>query len=132
MFRAAAAATAAGAGLFSLGYVNGYMQRESVRIARSETDPNESGNSLRRLSALLERCKSCGLPTREANIKRLQEETFDVVVIGGGATGAGAAVDASTRGLKVALIERDDFSSGTSSRSTKLIHGGVRYLEKVT
>jgi glycerol-3-phosphate dehydrogenase len=55
---------------------------------------------------------------------------YDLVVIGGGATGAGITLDAVTRGLKVAMIERDDFASGTSSRSTKLVHGGVRYLEK--
>ncbi|CAJ0827231.1 1580_t:CDS:2 [Entrophospora sp. SA101] len=55
---------------------------------------------------------------------------FDLLVIGGGATGSGVALDAATRGLKVALVERDDFASGTSSRSTKLVHGGVRYLEK--
>jgi len=54
-----------------------------------------------------------------------------MLVIGGGATGVGVALDAATRDLSVALVERDDFSSGTSSRSTKLIHGGVRYLEKV-
>lgn len=55
---------------------------------------------------------------------------YDMLIIGGGATGAGVALDAATRGLKVAVIERDDFSSGTSSKSTKLVHGGVRYLEK--
>lgn len=55
---------------------------------------------------------------------------YDLLVIGGGATGAGIALDAVTRGLKVALVERDDFGSGTSSKSTKLVHGGVRYLEK--
>ncbi|WJX42735.1 Glycerol-3-phosphate dehydrogenase sdp6, mitochondrial [Trifolium repens] len=55
---------------------------------------------------------------------------LDVLVIGGGATGTGAALDAVTRGLKVGLVEREDFASGTSSRSTKLLHGGVRYLEK--
>ncbi|GFZ11222.1 FAD-dependent oxidoreductase family protein [Actinidia rufa] len=55
---------------------------------------------------------------------------LDVFVVGGGATGCGVALDASTRGLRVGLVEREDFSSGTSSRSTKLIHGGVRYLEK--
>eukprot|EP01132_Coremiostelium_polycephalum_P003316 gene3316-4155_t len=59
----------------------------------------------------------------------LRKEELDLIVIGGGATGAGVALDAQTRGLKVALFERDDFSSGTSSRSTKLIHGGIRYLE---
>ncbi|CAI9296151.1 unnamed protein product [Lactuca saligna] len=55
---------------------------------------------------------------------------LDILVVGGGATGCGVALDAVTRGLRVGLVERDDFSSGTSSRSTKLIHGGVRYLEK--
>lgn len=58
------------------------------------------------------------------------KEPYDLLVIGGGATGTGIALDAATRGLKVALVERDDFSSGTSSKSTKLVHGGVRYLEK--
>ncbi|GAA6020494.1 hypothetical protein JCM11491_001374 [Sporobolomyces phaffii] len=55
---------------------------------------------------------------------------FDLLIVGGGATGAGVALDAASRGLKVAVIERDDFSSGTSSKSTKLVHGGVRYLQK--
>ncbi len=55
---------------------------------------------------------------------------WDIVVIGGGATGAGVAVDAASRGLDVLLLEREDFGKGTSSRSTKLIHGGVRYLEQ--
>ena len=59
-----------------------------------------------------------------------QEEPYDLLVIGGGATGTGIALDAASRGLKVALVERDDFASGTSSKSTKLVHGGVRYLEK--
>ncbi|NXX28832.1 GPDM protein, partial [Nicator chloris] len=71
------------------------------------------------------------LPTREQQLLALQTSgEFDVLVIGGGATGCGCALDAATRGLKTALVERDDFSSGTSSRSTKLIHGGVRYLQK--
>ena len=55
-------------------------------------------------------------------------EEFDLVIIGGGATGLGVAVDASVRGLKVLLLEAQDFAKGTSSRSTKLVHGGVRYL----
>ncbi|XP_073401751.1 glycerol-3-phosphate dehydrogenase, mitochondrial isoform X2 [Dendrobates tinctorius] len=71
------------------------------------------------------------LPSREAQFLTLENtKEFDVLVIGGGATGCGCALDAVTRGLKTALVERDDFSSGTSSRSTKLIHGGVRYLQK--
>ncbi|ORY83125.1 FAD dependent oxidoreductase-domain-containing protein [Protomyces lactucae-debilis] len=57
-------------------------------------------------------------------------DEYDLIIVGGGATGTGCAVDAASRGLKVALVERDDFASGTSSRSTKLVHGGVRYLEK--
>ncbi|KAB8267279.1 FAD dependent oxidoreductase-domain-containing protein [Aspergillus minisclerotigenes] len=57
-------------------------------------------------------------------------DVYDLLIIGAGATGSGIALDAATRGLKVAVVERDDFSSGTSSKSTKLVHGGVRYLEK--
>jgi glycerol-3-phosphate dehydrogenase len=69
------------------------------------------------------------LPSRAEQLARLENEVFDVVVVGGGCVGAGCAWEAATRGLKVALVERDDFSSGTSGRSTKLIHGGIRYLE---
>jgi glycerol-3-phosphate dehydrogenase len=67
---------------------------------------------------------------REAGLSRLADEVFDVVVIGGGATGLGAAVDAASRGYCTALIEAGDFASATSSRSTKLVHGGVRYLQQ--
>lgn len=71
------------------------------------------------------------LPSRQAQLSALRTtEEFDVLIVGGGATGAGCALDAVTRNLKTALVERSDFSSGTSSRSTKLIHGGVRYLQK--
>lgn len=62
--------------------------------------------------------------------EQTEAEPYDLLVIGGGATGTGIALDAATRGLKVAMVERDDFGSGTSSKSTKLVHGGVRYLEK--
>ena len=69
---------------------------------------------------------------REEMIAKLRERKtpWDMVVIGGGATGAGVAVDAATRGYDVLLVEREDFGKGTSSRSTKLVHGGVRYLEQ--
>ena len=68
--------------------------------------------------------------TRAANLARMAEERFDVLVIGGGITGAGIALDAATRGLSVALVEKDDFASGTSGRSSRLVHGGLRYLEQ--
>src|SRR5437867_673295 len=69
--------------------------------------------------------------TRAANLERMRGEVFDLAVIGGGITGAGVALDAASRGLTVALIEKRDFASGTSSRSSKLIHGGLRYLEQL-
>ncbi|MFN0029325.1 MAG: glycerol-3-phosphate dehydrogenase/oxidase [Acidimicrobiales bacterium] len=71
-----------------------------------------------------------GPAARAANLDRLVSETFDIVVIGGGITGAGTALDAATRGLTVALVEQRDLASGTSSRSSKLFHGGLRYLEQ--
>ena len=67
---------------------------------------------------------------RNNNIKELKETEFDILIIGGGITGAGIALDAASRGMKVALIEKNDFASGTSSKSTKLIHGGLRYLKQ--
>jgi glycerol-3-phosphate dehydrogenase len=66
---------------------------------------------------------------RDVELARLARELFDILIIGGGITGAGVARDAALRGLRVALCEKDDFASGTSSRSSRLIHGGVRYLE---
>lgn len=67
---------------------------------------------------------------RAKNLERLTNEEFDICIIGGGASGAGCALDATLRGFKVALIEKEDFAAETSSKSTKLIHGGVRYLEQ--
>lgn len=67
---------------------------------------------------------------RNEMIQRMNDTTYDLLVIGGGITGAGIALDAASRGLKVALVEMQDFASGTSSRSTKLIHGGLRYLKQ--
>ena len=66
---------------------------------------------------------------RDDALEALSTETFDVVVIGGGITGAGVALDAASRGYSVALVERDDYASGTSSRSSKMVHGGLRYLQ---
>ena len=64
------------------------------------------------------------------NIQQLRSQQFDLCIIGGGASGAGCALDAALRGLKVALIDQSDFAAETSSKSTKLVHGGVRYLEQ--
>ena len=72
-----------------------------------------------------------GPQQRKAAWERLGAEQFDVVVIGGGVVGSGCALDAATRGLKVALVEARDFASGTSSRSSKMFHGGLRYLEQL-
>jgi len=69
------------------------------------------------------------IPRRAQRLADLAERTFDLLVIGGGITGAGIARDAARRGLAVALVDRDDFAAGTSSRSSRLVHGGVRYLE---
>jgi glycerol-3-phosphate dehydrogenase len=71
-----------------------------------------------------------GPSERQAALARMTEEVLDVVIVGGGVTGAGTALDAATRGLSVALVEAVDFAAGTSSRSSKLIHGGLRYLEQ--
>ncbi|KAM0675802.1 mitochondrial glycerol-3-phosphate dehydrogenase [Gurleya vavrai] len=69
-------------------------------------------------------------PSRAELLERLSSKKFDLLVIGGGASGAGCALDATTRGLSVALVESGDFASETSSKSTKLLHGGIRYLQK--
>ncbi|MGO8826915.1 MAG: FAD-dependent oxidoreductase [Acidimicrobiales bacterium] len=70
-------------------------------------------------------------PFRRADsLRRLAEEDFDVLVIGGGITGAGVALDAASRGLRTALVEKGDFASGTSSKSSKMVHGGIRYLQQ--
>src|SRR5512135_1282926 len=66
---------------------------------------------------------------RASALAGLDRDSFDIVVVGGGITGAGVAFDAATRGYSVALVEKADFASGTSSRSSKLVHGGLRYLQ---
>src|ERR687894_580099 len=68
------------------------------------------------------------IPRADA-LAALERDSYDLVVVGGGITGAGVALDAASRGYSVALIERADFAAGTSSRSSKLIHGGLRYLQ---
>jgi glycerol-3-phosphate dehydrogenase len=68
--------------------------------------------------------------TRSANLTRMAEQRFDLLVIGGGIAGAGIALDAASRGYSVALVEKDDYASGTSGRSSRLVHGGLRYLEQ--
>src|SRR5687768_7590774 len=68
---------------------------------------------------------------RNTHIETLKSTSYDLLVIGGGITGAGIALDAASRGLRIALLEKNDFASGTSSRSTKLIHGGLRYLKQL-
>ena len=67
---------------------------------------------------------------RSENLERLRAGDFDVLVVGGGITGAGVALDAAARGLRTAIVERDDWASGTSSKSSKLVHGGLRYLQQ--
>ncbi len=68
---------------------------------------------------------------REALFQKLAHQTFDLLVIGGGITGSGIALDAVARGMKTVLVEMQDYAAGTSSRSTKLVHGGLRYLKQL-
>lgn len=73
------------------------------------------------------------LKSREEHLKEMQDAktNYDLLIIGGGASGAGVALEAASRGLKCAVVEKYDFASGTSSRSTKMAHGGIRYFEKM-
>lgn len=88
-------------------------------------------NCLRYPVAILEtyRKKNGGAEAMKRMVDALRDETFDLLILGGGITGAGVALDAALRGLRVALIDKSDFASGTSSASSKLVHGGLRYLE---
>jgi len=67
--------------------------------------------------------------TRQKSIDQMQAETLDLLIIGGGISGAGVAIQAAASGIKTGLLEMQDFAEGTSSRSTKLVHGGIRYLK---
>lgn len=91
-----------------------------IRLTERKARP-EARNAVRRTPLALD---------RGAQIERLAAERFDVLVVGGGVTGSYTALDAVSRGLKVALVERDDFASGTSSKSSKMVHGGLRYIEQ--
>ncbi|MEP6689535.1 MAG: glycerol-3-phosphate dehydrogenase/oxidase [Gemmatimonadaceae bacterium] len=88
-----------------------------------------AGVSQRSETRAAERARQSAAEARASALDELATTTFDVLVVGGGITGAGIARDAAMRGLSVALVDRSDFASGTSSRSSRLIHGGVRYLE---
>jgi glycerol-3-phosphate dehydrogenase len=91
------------------------------------TSVGETGDAV----ATSERGDPDALDRRARDLERLASETFDLVIVGGGITGAGALLDAATRGLRAALVEQDDIAIGTSSRSSRLIHGGLRYLEQL-
>lgn len=82
------------------------------------------------MNAATNAAKSAPMAARQAAIAQLRNSSFDVLVVGGGITGAGVALDAAARGLRVALVDAADFASGTSSKSSKLIHGGLRYLQQ--
>ncbi|KAK9124170.1 hypothetical protein Sjap_013772 [Stephania japonica] len=118
------AAVAAAAGAY------GALSVRAPAVSDADADRGETSHTLRRIIA----DSNAVMPSRGFQESVLVGATaaspLDVLVVGGGATGCGVALDASTRGLRVGLVEREDFASGTSSRSTKLIHGGVRYLEK--
>jgi len=94
-------------------------------VARCQTKESKSDSCLFTVKVIMQLLSS---EVRTQNLAQLGNEPFDVLVIGGGITGAGVALDAVARGYKVALVEKTDFASGTSSKSTKLVHGGIRYL----
>lgn len=100
-----------------MSYLRIVLRRKVLRRAR----PYSSKPNRQCLLELASRCQ---------HLKSLNDEQFDVLVIGGGCVGVGCALDAATRGLKTALIEQSDFGSGTSCKTTKLLHGGVRYLQE--
>ena len=106
--------------LFTLGGVRGL-----ARTGACTVDPCVTRRSP------VSRRRACRPRGGEADLARLRRERFDVLIVGGGVTGAGAALDAASRGLSVALVEARDLASGTSSRSSKLVHGGLRYLEQL-
>ncbi|KAJ2766644.1 mitochondrial glycerol-3-phosphate dehydrogenase, partial [Coemansia nantahalensis] len=129
----AAAAAAAAAGYAGHHYLQRRRPAAVLYADPLETTPLPNGRphafwTPPRREEMLNELK--GLNRDGSDTKTALEREFDLLVIGGGATGAGCTLDAATRGLSVAMVERDDFASGTSSKSTKLVHGGVRYLQK--
>lgn len=112
-------------------YIDGVFRapnfpKEKTRAEQIADLKASAGTAFKEASSKIANALSGG----NAAEKNSADEPYDLLVIGGGATGTGVALDAASRGLKVALVERDDFAAGTSSKSTKLVHGGVRYLEK--
>lgn len=109
----------------------GHLEPPKFPLVKSREDQiadlKRSGGAL---NALQKTKLTCRDDAKTEKATSDEADVYDLLVIGGGATGTGIALDAATRGLKVAMVERDDFASGTSSKSTKLVHGGVRYLEK--
>ena len=102
----------------------------SVTQVQSSTRPGSPWDPLRGCHLGSQAMSSLAPFSRTKSLARLRTDEFDIVVVGGGITGAGVALDAASRGFSVALLERDDFASGTSSKSSKLIHGGLRYLQQ--
>ncbi|KAI3508713.1 hypothetical protein L1887_23725 [Cichorium endivia] len=127
-FRARRVSVTAGALAVAVG--GSYMAVRDTSVSSSDRGGGPALEALRKRIT----DPAAVVPSRAVQQSSLAAATsgnpLDILVIGGGATGSGVALDAVTRGLRVGLVEREDFSSGTSSRSTKLIHGGVRYLEK--
>src|SRR6266545_6072041 len=101
------------------------VDRDLCVLARTHLSPQRSARQCGEVLSV----PSAVMRTREETVRSLSGQTVDLLVIGGGIMGAGIARDAATRRLSVAILEQDDFSSGTTSRPTRLIHGGLRYLE---
>lgn len=105
---------------------NRYEQIANLKKSSGAINSVRDATAIANNGVAAPRCQEGERSTKNANLS----EQYDLLIIGAGATGSGIALDAATRGLRVAVVERDDFSAGTSSKSTKLVHGGVRYLEK--
>jgi len=129
-----------GIGKDHIRWMETFLGENSVEIMHSikrQLDPHHILNPGKLIDTFLQKKKrrvrrdECSSRTREDNISRFNKEQFDLLVIGGGITGAGIAWDAALRGMKVAVVEKGDFGSGTSSKSSKMIHGGLRYLKQL-